>query len=383
MSAAFDTISHQTLLSRLSKLYGIKSSVLNWFDSFLKDRHQTVYIDNFVSDSFMLTSGVPQGSVLAPLLFSLYLKPLADIITNFGFSYYFYADDVQFYVSVDKDNNYDENVISECLTAAEKWLAINNLKLNSNKTQCIIFSRKSPKSAIAFSKAVNQDSLVDFLDSVKNLRFFLDSNLTIEHQIKHVVKKCFFHIRYIGKIRKFLTVEFCKVLVNSLVISQLDYCNSVYYGLPSYLILRSQRVQNTTPRLISCSHKYDHITPALIELHWLPIEYRLKLKILLHVFKVINNLSPAYLTDLSWNRCFFFGKITKFAGVYVTQINLSSGLNRSTKHNVASKSKKGENPCSCRWRWITELQNSALPALTYHFHFLYPCFISSFPQIEE
>ena len=89
------------------------------------------------------------------------------------------------------------------------------------------------------------------------------------------------------------------MLVNSLVISQLDYCNAVYYGLPSYLILRLQRVQNTAARLISCSHKYHHITPVLIELHWLPIEYRLKFKILLHVFKVINNLSPTYLTDLN------------------------------------------------------------------------------------
>ena len=88
------------------------------------------------------------------------------------------------------------------------------------------------------------------------------------------------------------------MLVNSLVISQLDYCNAVYYGLPSYLILRLQRVQNTTARLISCTHKYDHITHVLIELHWLPIEYRLKFKILLHVFEVINGLSPTYLTDL-------------------------------------------------------------------------------------
>ena len=120
------------------------------------------------------------------------MKPLANIITNFGISYHFYADDVQGYISVDKDNNYDENVISECLTAAETWLAINNLKLNSNKTQCVIFSRKSSKSAFTFSKAANQDSHMDFLDSVKNLGFFLNSNLTIEHQIKHVVKKCVF-----------------------------------------------------------------------------------------------------------------------------------------------------------------------------------------------
>ena len=114
MSAAFDTISHHTLLSRLSKRFGLRSSVLSWFDSFLKDKYQTVYIDNFVSDSFMLISRISQGSVLAPLLF----KPLADVISNFGFSYCFYADDVQFYVSVGKDNNYDKKLISQCLTAA-------------------------------------------------------------------------------------------------------------------------------------------------------------------------------------------------------------------------------------------------------------------------
>ena len=86
--------------------------------------------------------------------------------------------------------------------------------------------------------------------------------------------------------------------MNSLAISQLDYYNALYYGLPSYLNIHLQRVQNTAPRLISCTHKYDHITPVLIELHWLPIEYRLKFKILLHVFKAINGLSPTYLTNL-------------------------------------------------------------------------------------
>ena len=93
--------------------------------------------------------------------------------------------------------------------------------------------------------------------------------------------------------KKFLTVEFCKVLLNSLVISEIDSCNALYYSLPSYLILRLQRVRNTAARLILCTHKFDHITPDLIELHWLPIKYRLKCKIFLHIFKVINGLSPA------------------------------------------------------------------------------------------
>ena len=108
-------------------------------------------------------------------------------------------------------------------------------------------------------------------------------------------KSAFFTFATLEK-SKFLTIESCKVLVNSLAISQLDYYIALYYGLPSYLNIHLQRIQNTAPRLISCTHKYDHITPVLIELHWLPIEYRLKFKILLHVFKAINGLSPTYCT---------------------------------------------------------------------------------------
>ena len=94
MSAVFDAINHITLLSRLLKLCGIRGSVQNWFDSFLKGRCQIVLNDNFVSHFFILTSRVPQGSVLASYLVKFHLKPLTDIITNFGFSYHIYADDV-------------------------------------------------------------------------------------------------------------------------------------------------------------------------------------------------------------------------------------------------------------------------------------------------
>ena len=101
MSAAFDTIDHNILLHRLSHHFGIINSMLSWFCSCLNNRSHSVDVNNNISRSFQLSSGVPQGSVLAPILFTLYIKPLASIISKFDFSYHFYADYVQFYVIFD------------------------------------------------------------------------------------------------------------------------------------------------------------------------------------------------------------------------------------------------------------------------------------------
>ena len=298
MSSAFDTIHHKILLNRLSKSFGLKNEVLEWFKSYLNERSQFICVNNILSDSVNLSSGVPQGSVLAPLLFTLYLKPLVNIIKSYGFKYHFYADDLQFYIMIDEYNiSSVKDLITECLNTIENWLSVNKLKLNCNKTQCIVFSRKQSVSTSIFSDECN-DNVLQPLASVKNLGVFLDKNLAMNDQISAVVKKCYFHIRNISKIRKYLTAETCKVLVNSLVLSQLDYCNALYYGLPNSSLLRLQRVQNTAARLVSCVKKSAHITPVLVDLHWLPIEYRLKFKILLHAFKVVNGHSPSYLSDL-------------------------------------------------------------------------------------
>ena len=117
-------------------------------------------------------------------------------------------------------------------------------------------------------------------------------------QIKQTCKAAFFHIFNIRRIRKFLSSDTVQILANAFVISRLDYCNSILFGLPNTELQKLQRVQNTAARLICNINKFDHITPILVKLHWLPVRYRINFKILLITFKVLHGLAPKYLSEL-------------------------------------------------------------------------------------
>ena len=134
--------------------------------------------------------------------------------------------------------------------------------------------------------------------SVKNLGVVFDRHLSNQEQIRQVCQSSFLHLRNFWKIRKFLTIEATQVLVHAFITSRIDYCNSLLFGSPKHLIKKLQCVQNSAARLISLTRKFDHITPILIDLHWLPVHYRIVYKILLLVFKVLNEMAPFYLSSL-------------------------------------------------------------------------------------
>ncbi len=134
--------------------------------------------------------------------------------------------------------------------------------------------------------------------TITNLGVTLDSNLSFENHISHVTKTAFFHLRNIAKLRNMLSVSDAEKLVHAFMTSRLDYCNALLGGCPASSINKLHIVQNAAARVLTRSRKYDHITPILQSLHWLPIKFRISYKILLLAYKALNDLVPAYLTNL-------------------------------------------------------------------------------------
>ena len=145
MSAAFDTINHDTLLSCLSARFGFAGSALKWFRSYLQDRFQSVQIDSSLSNLFKLKLGVPQGSVLGPLLFSVNTTPLGQVIRKYtGVKYHFYADNTQLFIHISPDDSlksFDHR--KSCLNYIQVLMSENNLKINPDKTEFIVFGAKT------------------------------------------------------------------------------------------------------------------------------------------------------------------------------------------------------------------------------------------------
>ena len=123
----------------------------------------------------------------------------------------------------------------------------------------------------------------------------MHSGLTFHGHISKVVSSGFFHLRSIASVKKYLRQDSLATLVHSFVGSRIDFCNSIFYGLPAYEIQRLQRLQNQASRLVTNNRKYDHITPILKNLHWLPVQQRIKFKIYLHAYKAVFCNGPEYL----------------------------------------------------------------------------------------
>ena len=242
-------------------------------------------IDDVMSGVANIVCGVPQGSVLVPLKFCLYLLPLGAILKYHGIGYHIYADDTQLYISF-KCNNPLASLpkLNNCISDIRVWMIKNKLKINDSKTEFIVYVG---------------DSIIQQSSKVRDLGAIFDQFLSFDDYISSVCRSTHFHLRNIGRIRHLLSHHATAQLIHALISTRLDYCNSVLYNLPKSSILRLQRIQNQAARILTRTPRRDHITEVLIDLHWLKIKERIVYKILMFTFKAfIDRTAPLYLCEL-------------------------------------------------------------------------------------
>ena len=183
LSATFDTIDHATLTDRLSDWYGISGQAQIWFSYYLQNRHQSVNIEDTFSDKVTLSYGVPQGSVLGPVPFTLYTTPLSAIISSFAISHHLYADDTQIYMSLSVSNSKESlEKLQQYLMGVSAWMTGSKLKLNPSKTEFLLIGTKLQREQILNNfpcLLLGQDTNPS--TSAKNLGVLISENTYPKH----------------------------------------------------------------------------------------------------------------------------------------------------------------------------------------------------------
>ena len=300
-SAAFDTIDHQILLERLTINFNITQTVLHWLSSFLTDRQQTVYIgQSHASSSATVLRGVPQGSVLGPVLYAMYTSPIYHIVRDHGLNGHQYADDTQILISCHvADLQSTITRVEACVGDMVRWLLLDNLCLNSDKTELLLFGTKQQLAKVSQAVQLNVSTdVIKCTQFARNLGVWLDDKLTFDIQVGKICQSCMLNIKKLAKIRRHLTPQSAAILGAAIVASKLDYCNSILTGISSTNIQRLQRIQYALARVIHRVPWREHITPTITKLYWLPVQQRINFKLALLKWKALRLQQPSYLAEL-------------------------------------------------------------------------------------
>ena len=245
LSAAFDTIDHDLLLNRLSHSIGIKGTVLQWFESYLKSRHQQVSIGGEHSSRAEIKCGVPQGSVLGPVLFTLYMSPLGEIIKRHNLSFHIYADDTQLYIMFKPTMEnlvLSVSTLQMCIKEIQDWMLANKLKLNDDKSEVMLLGTRQQLAKLDMDQFKIGECNITVSSSARNLGVMFDDKMTMDVHINRICQIGFLHLRNIVAVRKYLTKDAANSLVHAFVTSRIDSCNSLIYNATG--VKKLQYLQN-------------------------------------------------------------------------------------------------------------------------------------------
>ena len=289
---AFDTVDHSILLDKLYHI-GASSSAVNWFRSYLSGRQQCVEVSGVKSDFMDITCGVPQGSILGPQLFLIYIN---DMYSSLSCRLSLYADDSALFFS-HKDPNVIADRLSKELSNCKNWLTDNRLSLHVGKTECLLFGTRRRLSKVGNFSVTCDGMAVSRVTSVSYLGVILDSNLSGTDHVSALVKKCVGRISFLYRNSNCLDFNCRRILCSALIQPYFDYCCSSWYsGLTGKLRDRLDVLQRRMVRYIFSYEPRHHVDSRDIKaLSWLLVIDRVRYFKLVHVHKVVHKQAPNYL----------------------------------------------------------------------------------------
>jgi hypothetical protein len=296
VAKCFDSISHELLLFKLEK-YGVKSKELNLFKSYLSERLQSTFCHNVLSPFTTVRSGIPQGSILGPLLFVLFMSDLPMDI----FEIFKYADDTMIDCYADTVHNINRMLQTD-IDKVSSWFRHNKLKLNIDKSSVMYVGSKQKFNNSDFSdignlNIDNTDILVD--ETYRYLGLIVDSNLTWNEHIEMLSKKLSTRIAVLYRLGQILPYHCLGNIYYALMQSTIDYGLTIWGHTSNSNILRIQRFQNRAARICTQCFDYNVSSFCLInELGWLTVTERMEYLTGILMYKCMTGLAPNYLSDL-------------------------------------------------------------------------------------